>query len=134
MSEVWAQVVWPAAVQHPGAEQLRVVKSRDDWDIDPTFHAWPYHDDDRFIDGNGIEYRFNLAGMAGVEVEPTGRRYSRDELLALVEAHLSTIDAPVEFLTAYLEEFPEAQRGRAAFQYLSKFSKAESPEGEEEDE
>lgn len=136
--DTWARVLWPAVLQYAGADEVAVVSSRDEWDVDPELHAWPYRDEDRLVDANGIEYRLGVAAganaMGEVMVVPTGTQYSPADFQQVVERHLKVAGAPDGWLAAYLEEFQDGQRIPATMQYLLRIRKTAPPDSTDEEE
>ncbi len=52
---------WPMILQVAGEAELRVIRSQDEWQIDPALYARRYKEADRLIDSEGVEYRLALA-------------------------------------------------------------------------
>jgi hypothetical protein len=136
--DAWGQVLWPAVLRYAGADELSIVSNRDEWDIDPELHAWPYRDEDRLVDANGVEYRLGVTAganaMGQATVEATGTKYSPAEFQQLVERHLKASGAPEGWLATYLADFQDGQRIRATMQYLLRNRETTERDGAEEEE
>src|SRR5262245_31351652 len=117
-------VAWPAVLKYSRSDALVVVDNQDEWDIDPELNAWPYDEDDRLIDSDGIEYRPAFGGSAPAGkagLEPTGTAWTSSLFAPLAEKHLTLAGVPTEWLTAHLAEIPEPQKVRAAIQYVVRY-------------
>jgi hypothetical protein len=128
---------WPMLLQYAGEEELEVVRSQDEWEIDPELHARPYQPEDRLIDSEGVEYRLVFAGSPGRgrnSLVPTGRRYSPGEVESLAARHIASVGAQPEWLAGHLRDIANGQRVRATILYLSKLAAADVSEASEDDE
>ncbi len=128
---------WPMLLQYGGEEELEVVRSQDEWDLDPDLHAKPYQPEDRLIDSEGVEYRLVFAGSRGRgrnSLVPTGRRYSPGEVESVAARHIASVGGQPEWLTGHLRDIADGQRIRATILYLSKLAAADVSEASEDDE
>ena len=128
---------WPMLLQYAGEEELEVVRSQDEWEIDPDLHARPYEPEDRLIDSEGVEYRLVFTcspGRGRNSLVPTGRRYSPREVESMAERHIENAGAQPEWLAGHLRGIADGQRIRATILYLSKLAAADVSEASEDDE
>jgi hypothetical protein len=116
-----------------GDTEIRVVRDRDAWDIDPEFHARRYGPEDRFIDSSGAEYRTTFQRGRSAIV-PTGRRFSAKEVEDMAVRRVVDAGGAREWLEARLAEVAENQRIRAAILYLSKLAAPDVSESAEDEE
>jgi hypothetical protein len=120
-----------------GEAEAAIVRSQDEWRLDPDFHARKYQPDDRLIDAAGVEYRLEHSGGAGRDrnaILPTGRRYDPTEVQAIAERHIGSVGAKPEWLSSHLKDIPEGQKIRAIILYLSKLAAAEASDVTEDEE
>jgi hypothetical protein len=132
-----SRLEWPMLLRYAGEEELEVVRSQDEWEIDPDRHARPYQAEDRLIDSEGVEYRLAFTGSPGRgrnSLVPTGRRYRPPEVEAMAARHMVTVGAQPEWLAGHLRGIADGQRVRATILYLSKLSAADVSEASEDDE
>jgi protein structure with unknown function len=124
---------WPMLLRYAGETELRVIRTQDEWQIDPELHARRYGPEDRLIDSEGVEYRLLPNGSRN-EMVATGRRYSADEFIALAATHIRAAGAEPEWLAGHLRGIAEAHKIRATILYLSKLAAADVAEGSDEEE
>ncbi len=124
---------WPMILQIADEAELRVIRSQDEWQIDPALHARRYKEADRLIDSEGVEYRLALAGPRN-EIVATGRRYTSDEFVSVAADHVRAAGAQPEWLAGHLRGIAEGFKIRATILYLSKLAAADVSEGPDEDE
>jgi hypothetical protein len=128
---------WPMLLHYAGEEELEVVRSQDEWEIDPELHARPYQPEDRLIDSEGVEYRLVFSGSPGRgrnSLVPSGRRYDPGEVESIAARHIASVGAQPEWLAGHLRDIAEGQRIRAIILYLSKLAAADVSEASEDDE
>jgi hypothetical protein len=124
-------------LQCAGDAELGIVRTRDEWEIDPDLHARRYQADDRLIDSAGVEYRLEFrsgAGRGRNEIVPTGRRYQPEEVASLAMRHIESLGARPEWLSSHLSEIGGSQRIWAIILYLAKLAAADVSEAAENDE
>jgi hypothetical protein len=114
------QVAWPAVVRRARAKELVLVRSLEEWRLDPELHARPFGADDRLIDSAGREYVLRSTAPARAVVVATEARSTPAQLHELAERHLAASGRPAEWLAAFLSDVAEAQRWRATILYLLK--------------
>ena len=86
-------VEWPALIKLQGDDELLFFASQQAWtNSDEAQHGF-FTDDDRLIDSQGDVFRFLLTPERRVGLHKTGEYVSKDELIALVKAHMSLIKA-----------------------------------------
>jgi protein structure with unknown function len=120
-------------LQFAGKAELRIVRTRDEWEIDPDLHARRYQPADRLIDSEGVEYRLALEGSRN-EIVATGRRYSPGEFAPIAEKHIRAAGAQPEWLSGHLRGIADSHKIRATILYLSKLAAADLSEGADEEE
>ncbi len=119
-------------LQYAGKAELRVVRTRDEWEIDPDLHARRYKPADRLIDSEGVEYSLALEGSRN-EIVATGRRYRPEEFASIAETHIRAAGAQPEWLSAHLSGIADGHKIRASILYLAKLAAADVSEGDEEE-
>lgn len=110
-----------------------MIRTQDEWLIDPEFHARRYDPEDRLIDSEGVEYRLELQGSRN-QILPTGRRYTPEGFVAMAANHIRAAGAQPEWLEGHLRGIADANKIRATILYLSKLAAADIPEGGSDEE
>ena len=124
---------FPILLQLVRDSELRVIRTEDEWQIDPDLHGREYAAEDRVIDSEGVEYSLALEGSRNA-IKPTGRLYTPEGFVAMATNHIRATGAQPEWLAAHLEGIAEGHRIRATFLYLSKLAAEDVAEGTEEEE
>jgi hypothetical protein len=125
---------WPMILRTAGEAELGLVRTEDEWEIDPSLHARRYQPEDRLIDAAGVEYRLEFRTVSGRgrnEIVATGRRYQAEEVVSLAERHVETVGARTEWLHGHLAGIADEQRIRAVMLYLAKLAAADVDQGSE---
>lgn len=128
---------WPMLLQCAGVAELGIVRTQDEWEIDPDLYARRYQADDRLIDSAGVEYRLEFRSAPGRgrnEIVATGRRYDSGEVVSLAVRHIESVGAQPEWLSGHLRDIADSQRIRAIILYLAKLAAADVSEAAEDDE
>jgi hypothetical protein len=124
---------FPILLQLVRDSELRVIRTEDEWQIDPELHGRRYAPEDRLIDSEGVEYRLALEGSRN-QILPTGRNYTPEAFVAMAANHIRAAGAQPEWLEGHLRGIADANKIRATILYLSKLANAEVPESSEEEE
>jgi hypothetical protein len=119
---------FPILLQLVGDSEIRVIRTEDEWQIDPELHGRRYAPEDRLIDSEGVEYSLALEGSRNA-IKPTGRLYTPGGFVAMAANHISAAGAQPEWLAAHLKDIAEGHRIRATILYLSKLAAADISEG-----
>jgi hypothetical protein len=124
---------FPILLQLVRDSELRVVRTEDEWQIDPELHGRRYASEDRLIDSDGVEYGLTLEGSRNA-IKPTGRLYTPEGFIAMAGNHIRAAGAEPEWLAAHLKGIAENHKIRATILYLSKLAAADIPEGGSDEE
>lgn len=124
-------------VQIAGESELRVVRDRDEWELDPGLHARSFQPDDRLIDSAGIQYHLVFTGSPPKgrnTIQATGQRHTPGDVQALAERHMKSVGAEPEWLAGHLRGIADSHKIRATILYLAKLAAADlaSSAGDEE--
>jgi hypothetical protein len=125
------QVAWPAVVRRARQKELVLVRSLEDWRLDPELHARPWGAEDRLIDSAAREYALRSAPPARTSVVATEARSTPGQLQELALKHLAASGRPAEWLAAFLADVAEAHRWKATILYLLKTTAREASEPDE---
>jgi hypothetical protein len=124
---------FPILLQLARDSELRVIRTEDEWQIDPELHGRRYAPEDRLIDSEGVEYRLAFEGSRNA-ILPTERRYAPEEFVAMAANHIRATGAQPEWLEGHLRGIAEGYKIRATILYLSKLAAADVSEGADEEE
>jgi hypothetical protein len=124
---------WPMLLRIAGGAHLRVIRTEDEWQIDPALHRRRYEENDRLIDSGGVEYRLVFEGSRN-RIVATGRCYGTDEFVALAADHIRAEGAQPEWLSGHLSGIADNHKIQATILYLSKVTASDETDGPEEEE